>query len=309
MKNEKFLRVMGEIDDRILQRYDEIDRRMATPKSNRSHIIRWASLAACLCIMFTSVFFLQQKYGNDENPSVDVGGGEEITQVGTTGGLVADRIPSPLYYFENLGDYKAYLQSENYNLPLLESEQLEAFGTISKVNVWTLNSSDDFRVEYECTYRANDNKDKIYVEIYSTSKFQEGFGSWIDSALLDSEDMGENLSCVVDAILWYRMGKSEEEAAALLAKYYPNDKIEFLRYKVSDQVFMYYYSSCYYMVFIFEDYVVVLDVGEVSPAWNNDNPYALADSIVCPTVRDLFTKSTSKETAEELYNLWKDALK
>ena len=86
MKNEKFLRGMGEIDDRILQRYDEIERRMAEPKPNRSHLVRWASLAACLCIIFTSVFFLQQKYGSDENPSVDVGvdGSEKITEVGTT---------------------------------------------------------------------------------------------------------------------------------------------------------------------------------------------------------------------------------
>jgi hypothetical protein len=58
------------------------------------------------------------------------------------------------------------------------------------------------------------------------------------------------------------------------------------------------------MCFIFDDYVMELRFGL-------DEKMLDGSELICtnPTIQALLTKSTSKATAESLYNLWKDALK
>ena len=115
MKNEKLLRGMGEIDDSLLARYETVEQKLSRQKAYKNVWIRWGSVAACLCIIFSSVFFLQQRTRNTAGSSFTaVGGGESEmiqTEEGTNNDFVADKLPSPLYSFLNVNDYRAFLQS------------------------------------------------------------------------------------------------------------------------------------------------------------------------------------------------------
>lgn len=205
--------------------------------------------------------------------------------------------------FYRFSDYQAYLESKNCELPLSDPKYLEAFGTVNRVNVWTLNSSDDFRVEFECTYRENDDRNDIWVEFYSISRFQLLEDRFSESAMLDAADIGEILQGNV-MMYWIRAYESEEESGALIEKYYPNGTVP-LRYQISDQIFVYYQSSDFHgIVFLFDDFVVRLVFGGFT---GHDYHFQLPQSIVCPATRALLTKSTAPQAAEELYNLWKDA--
>ena len=187
--------------------------------------------------------------------------------------------------FYRFSDYQAYLESKNCELPLLsDPKYLEAFGTVNWVNVWTLNSSDDFRVEFECTYRENDDRNDIWVEIYSISRFQWLEDRFSESAMLDAADIGEILQGNI-MMYWIRAYESEEEAGALIEKYYPNGTVP-LRYQISDQIFVYYQSSDFYgIVFFFDDFVVRL----IFDGLGKDSHFQLPQSIVCPATRALLS--------------------
>ena len=303
MKNKRFIQAMGEIDDSLLERYEKIERNLPRKKAYKSVWIKYASLAACLCILFASVFFLQQRTRNTAGSSFNaVGGGEAEmiqTEEGTNNDFGADKLPSPLYSFLNFNDYKAFLQSQNLELPFLDSTLFDAFGTLNKVDVWTFNSSDDFYVEYAYTYLENDSRDDCRVQIYSMDRFYSRFGYLLETGFVDDADMCELLPENLDHH-WMRTTETEEAYAELLAKYYPNGAVP-LRYRLSDQVFACHGKRQFQgFVFIFDDCVVRIQFYYTLPSYGD---------IICPTLKGLSFKSTSKATAEELYALWKDALK
>ena len=257
----------------------------------------------CLIILAFSILLLFSACNTAEAPQV----ASELT-IGTNEEESTMEIPGPDYYdkrlytFENLGDYKAFLQKENYDLPLLELELFEAFGTVDEIKVRNLDSSDHFSVDYECSWNS-ESREKVYVSIRSASMFQSLYDDLAESAVLDSADIGDVFS--YDLVDYMIRMKTEEEAEAFLKKYYPNGKTK-LKYPVADQVYMWYFPTTFYgMVFLFDDCVVTLTFSEFY-GWSHAS---LPNSMVCPTTRDLLTKSTAPQTAEELYNLWKDALK
>lgn len=223
---------------------------------------------------------------------------EEESTIETPGPSYIDRY---LYTFENLGDYKAFLQKENYDLPFLEPELFEVFGTVDKIGVMNLNSSDVFAVEYDCSWNS-ESREKVYVSIMSASVFQYLYDDLAESAVLDSADIGDVFSYNLDEYM-IRI-KTEEEAEAFYNKYYPNGATK-LKYPVTDQVYMWYYPTTFYgMIFLFDDCVVMLNFHDFY-RWSYPS---LPNSMECPTTRALLTKSTAPQTAEELYNLWKGAL-
>ena len=147
MKNKRFMQAMGEIDDRLLTRYERIEKRMAAPKPNRSHIIRWASLAACLCIIFTSVFLIQRRNDLNGGGSIDVvGDSEKITGAGTIGSsekkteAVTDggSYPMPQFVFEtsNANEYETFSKSPNLPFALFSLDAFEIFGEFYYFYTW-----------------------------------------------------------------------------------------------------------------------------------------------------------------------------
>ena len=88
MKNKRFIQAMGEIDDRLLERYEKIEQNLPRKKAYKSVWIKYASLAACLCIVFTSVFLLQRERGfGGDTPAIVGSNSETYTQAGTIGGV------------------------------------------------------------------------------------------------------------------------------------------------------------------------------------------------------------------------------
>lgn len=88
MKNKRFLRAMGEIDDRLLERYEKIEQNLPRKKAYKSVWIKYASLAACLCILFSAVFWMQRERGfGGDTPAIVGSNSETYTQAGTIGGV------------------------------------------------------------------------------------------------------------------------------------------------------------------------------------------------------------------------------
>ena len=51
MKHVKFIRGIGEVDDRILERYHDIDTRLARKHAKKAMALRITAIAACLAVL------------------------------------------------------------------------------------------------------------------------------------------------------------------------------------------------------------------------------------------------------------------
>ena len=84
---KKFIKAVGDIDDELLERYDDIEKALV-PTKRRSHLTKIIAIAACLCIITASVFAVLQFTGRDTPPSysgVPTESGDIPTQNGISG--------------------------------------------------------------------------------------------------------------------------------------------------------------------------------------------------------------------------------
>lgn len=84
---KKFIKAVGNINDELLERYDDIEKALV-PTKRRSHLTKIIAIAACLCIITASVFAVLQFTGRDTPPSysgVPTESGDIPTQSGISG--------------------------------------------------------------------------------------------------------------------------------------------------------------------------------------------------------------------------------
>lgn len=304
MKNKRFIQAMNEIDDSLLTRYEAVEQKMSRQKAHKSIWIRWGSVAACLCIIFTSVFFLQRKNGNNAVPSIDVGGSEKITQTGTTGGYIADEFPMPpppIFETKSADEYESFAQSKELPFTLFPISAFECFGTFNGFETYGIDSHSDFDLKYLYQF------EQMFAGVnvvskgtyYSKEKYLRLFGD----IYIEAEDMPENLY-MNPQLYWFRHSEDERVFEAYIEKYKIDDR--YVHFKVTENVVLRYreWEDIPRVIFWFDDYVMELSFG---PEYSIMEEYDLVG--VTPTVKDLLTKSTAQKTAEELYALWKDALK
>ena len=82
-----FLKAVGQIDEELLERYDNIEKSLV-PKRKRTRVLRIAALAACLCLIFASVFAVLELASGDTLPTysgVPTESGDIPTQSGISG--------------------------------------------------------------------------------------------------------------------------------------------------------------------------------------------------------------------------------
>ena len=82
-----FLKAVGQIDEELLERYDNIEKSFV-PKRKRTRVLRIAALAACLCLIFASVFAVLELASGDTLPTysgVPTESGDIPTQSGISG--------------------------------------------------------------------------------------------------------------------------------------------------------------------------------------------------------------------------------
>ena len=303
MKNEKFLRGMGEIDDSLLARYEAVEQKLSRQKAYKNVWIRWGSVAACLCIIFTSVFFLQRKNGNDVMSSLDVDSSEQITEGEITNGYIADEIPTPIFETKSADEYATFAQSKELPFTLFPINAFACFGTFSNFETYGIDSHSDFDLTY--LYQFEQMFAGVKVVSKGTYYSKEEYLRWFGDIYIEAEDMPENLY-MNPQLYWLRHSEDERVFEAYLEKYNIGSDDRYVHFKVTENVVLRYMgweeSPC--VIFWFDDYVMELSFG---PEYSIMEEYDLVG--VTPTVKDLLTKSTAKETAEELYALWKDALK
>ena len=304
MKNKRFIQAMGEIDDSLLARYEAVEQKMSRQKAHKSIWIRWGSVAACLCIIFTSVFFLQRKNGNNAVPSIGVGGSEESTQGGATSGDIVDEFPMPpppIFETKSADEYESFAQSKELPFTLFPISAFECFGTFNGFETYGIDSHSDFDLTYR--YQFEQMFAGVRVGSKGTYYSKEEYLRWFGDIYIEAEDMPENLY-MNPLLYWFRHSEDERVFEAYLEKYKIDDR--YVHFKVTENVVLRYreWESSPRVIFWFDDYVMELSFG---PEYSIMEEYDLVG--VTPTVKDLLTKSTAKETAESLYNLWKDALK
>ena len=82
-----FLKAVGQIDEELLERYDNIEKSLV-PKRKRTRVLKIAALAACLCLIFASVFAVLELASGDTLPTysgVPTESGDIPTQSGISG--------------------------------------------------------------------------------------------------------------------------------------------------------------------------------------------------------------------------------
>ena len=312
MKNEKFLRGVGEIDDRILQRYDEIEKRMAAPKPNRSHLIRWGSVAACLCIIFTSVFLIQRRNDLNGGGSIDVvGDSEKITGAGTIGSsekkteAVTDggSYPMPQFVFEtyNANEYETFSKSPNLPFALFSLDAFEIFGEFYYFYTWDgVKTISDF----DLTYLYQFDQLSTRIKINSRGSYSD-YLKYFGDICIEDEDMPENLY-INPNTYWFRNSENELVFEAYYQKYNISSDDKCIHFKVNDNIVLRYlklYDNPT-VIFWYGDYVIELSF-ESGDGMDNGYDLICSNTII----KSLLTKSTAPQAAEALYNLWKDALK
>ena len=320
MKNKRFLRAMGEIDDRLLERYEKIEQNLPRKKAYKSVWIKYASLAACLCIIFTSVFLLQRERGfGGDTPAIvgsnsetytqagTIGGvNERPTQAGTTSGYIADELPKPpppIFETKNPDEYENFLRSEECSVNLFSLDIFECFGEFSFFETYNVTSFSNF----SATYRYQFDKLDTWIRVGSREVYfnDSDYSNHYGDIYIEDEDMPENLR-VDPRTHWFRNSENELVEAAYYQKYNIGLDDRYVHFKVTENVVLRYreWEASPRVIFWFDDYVMELSFG---PEYSIMEAYDLVG--VTPTVKDLLTKSTAKATAEALYNLWKDALK
>ncbi|MBO5768120.1 MAG: hypothetical protein J6R45_03225 [Clostridia bacterium] len=84
---KKFIKAVGQIDEELLERYDNIEKSLV-PKRKRTRVLKIAALAACLCLVFASVFAVLELASGDTLPTysgVPTESGDIPTQSGISG--------------------------------------------------------------------------------------------------------------------------------------------------------------------------------------------------------------------------------
>ena len=318
MKNKRFIQAMGEIDDSLLMRYERIEKSMAAPKPNRSHIIRWASLAACLCIIFTSVFLLQRERGfGGDTPAIvgsnsetytqagTIGGvNERPTQAGTTSGYIADELPKPpplIFSTVNADAYKNFAKSKELPFKIFSLDDFACFGVFDYFSTCEITDYSELSMTYRFQFAS--------ISVYGKSTFNmNGYTTWYGDIYIEEEDL-HSLFYLNPERQWLANSNDDESIyLAYMDKYGITSKDRCLHFKITDTVALRWHrsklDSLPVIVFEFDDYQMEISL---SPEYETQEDGALiyANS----TIQALLTKSTAKETAESLYNLWKDALK
>lgn len=318
MKNKRFIQAMGEIDDRILTRYEAVEQKMSRQKNHKSIWIKYASLAACLCIIFTSVFLLQRERGfGGDTPAIvgsnsetytqagTIGGvNERPTQAGTTSGDIVDDFPKPpppIFETKSADEYESFAQSKELPFTLFPISAFECFGTFNGFETYGIDSHSDFDLTY--LYQFEQMFAGVNVVSKGTYFSKEEYLRWFGDIYIEAEDMPENLY-MNPLLYWFRHSEDERVFEAYLEKYNIDDR--YVHFKVTENVVLRYreWEKIPRVIFWFDDYVMELSFG---PEYSIMEEYDLVG--VTPTVKDLLTKSTAQKTAEALYNLWKDALK
>ena len=218
------------------------------------------------------------------------------TQASTENFIICPSSPPPIFYtcFLAQEDYEAFFKNEEYSLPLLSTDSLSAFGEFSEFEVSV--HEDGFEISYKYVF------EDVYITLKISPLTYDGNLPY-DVIWIEDGDVSENLY-MYPVEYWLRL-PDETVYDQLSKKYFSNiNERHSLRYQVSENIYIRYVTQNHTdMVFVFEGYEITVAFGE------NKEALKYGNNIVCPTTKALLTKSTSKEAAEELYNLWKTALK
>ena len=330
MKNKRFIQAMGEIDDRLLERYEKIEQNLPRKKAYKSVWIKYASLAACLCIIFASVFLLQRERGfGGDTPAIvgsnsetytqagtiggvnerptqagTIGGvNERPTQAGTTSGYIADELPEPPPIFStvNADEYKNFAKSKELPIKIFSLDDFACFGVFDYFSTCEITDYSELSMTYRFQFAS--------ISVYGKSTFNmNAYTTWYGDIYIEEEDL-HSLFYLNPERQW--LANSNDDKSIYLAykdKYGITSKDRCLHFKITDTVALRWHrselNSLPVIVFEFDDYQMEISL---SPEYETQEDGALIYSN--PTIQALLTKSTAKETAEELYALWKDALK
>ncbi len=204
--------------------------------------------------------------------------------------------PSPTFSFHcfTKGDYENFLKNEDLSLPLFSTDSLATFGDFYSFEVTVYDNGFDIRYEYVFE-GVNTTLNVSPLTVDENASYEV---IWIEDG-----DVSENLY-MYPLEYWIRL-PDETIYDQLYEKYFSDTNgHRSLRYQVSENIYMQYVSQSHTdMIFSFDGYEIVLTFG------GNREDLKYGNNIVCPMTKALLTKSTAPQTAEELYNLWKDALK
>ena len=207
--------------------------------------------------------------------------------------------PKPLFETKNPDEYENFLRSEECSVNLFSLDIFECFGEFSFFETYNVTSFSS------ATYRYQFDKLDTWIRVGSREVYfnDSDYSNYYGDIYIADEDMPENLR-VDPRTHWFRNSENELVEAAYYQKYNIGSDDKYIHFKISDNIALRYGGKHQAMCFIFDDYVMELWFGL-------DEKILDGSELICtnPTIQALLTKSTSKETAEELYALWKDALK
>ncbi|MBQ8431842.1 MAG: hypothetical protein IJX28_03055 [Clostridia bacterium] len=209
--------------------------------------------------------------------------------------------PELIFETQNQNEYEMFLQSQECSVHLFSLDIFDCFGDFSNFEAFNVSSNLDFDVTYQFRF------EQINTKIFAVSRgnywSDTDYLLWFGDVYIEDEDMPENL-CENPKTHWLRSSENELVEAAYYHKYNIESDDKYIHFRINDNIFLRYYGNYMRMCFIFDDYAMEL---YFSPVEN----MLEGSELTCtnPTIKALLTKSTSKEAAEDLYNLWKNALK
>ena len=251
-----------------------------------------------LCLLFAiAILFTFSACENPVDAEKKISSENILSDTSSTDDVPVLPIITPTFQVvcSNLEEYEIFFKNENFSVPLLSAPQINSLGMLS---FFSLKYYDEnFRVEYHFSYNG------VMIELIIGRKTPVS-DSFYNVVMIEEEDMPENLEMNPQEH-WLRLSADERDYQEYMEKYSAIDSQNSqLGYKINENIYLRYVRDLNPVcLFYFEDYTIVLEYGIESDRGSDGNIASY------PTLKSLLTKSTSKEAAEELYNLWKDALK
>lgn len=217
---------------------------------------------------------------------------------------IVDVWDPPVFHTVDENEYKTFSQSKDVPFSIFSLDLFECFGTFKRFITYSGVTS---RSEFDLTYTYQDEQIVTQVRAYSKDTYLNASTAHYGEIYIENADMPENLS-MDPTLYWLRISENELVETAYYQKYDIDSDDKYIHFKINDNIILRYrlasVEDSLTVIFLYEDHVMMLDfdVGEAMK-----NPFEL--TCTNPTVKSLLTKSTSQDAAEELYNLWKDALK
>ena len=210
--------------------------------------------------------------------------------------------PDPIFETRNSNEYEMLLQSEECSWDLFSLDVLECFGDFSSFSAYSLTDITTVDLIYRFQF------EQIGTTINVTRRdfyySNDEYLSWFGDIYVEEVDMPD-VYCKNPDRHWRILAQEDERIYwAYIEKYNIDDC--YIHFRVNDAIVLRWLGgnkNIPEIVFWYDDYVIEL-------TFEPEDAIQKGWELICtnPTIRALLTPSTCREAAEELYNLWKDAL-